>query len=214
MRSRYFTSQTLQDLENTNVFVQSTGKAVPLSQVARIVPQWDYAKIMHYDLSRSIIVTSELRQGSTAREVTEKIRTWLDNQSRDWPPGYRYELGGDAENTQENMAAVIRYLPLAGIVINNAIVLIDRIDIEQSELNRPPAQAVVEACRQRFRPILLTTLTTTLKLMPLYLGGGNMWQPMAVSIMAGLLFGTTITLLFIPALYSILYKVDATPALK
>jgi multidrug efflux pump subunit AcrB len=265
MRSRNFSSQTLQDLENTNVFVQSTGKAVPLSQVARIKPQWDYAKIMHYDLSRSITVTSELRPGSTAREVTADIQAWLDDQSRDWPSGYRYELGGDAENTQENMAAVTRYLPLsgciilfllifqfnsmrktfmvlttiplgiigvvigliafrsyfgfmaflgvislAGIVINNAIVLIDRIDIEQSELNRAPAQAVVEACRQRFRPILLTTLTTVLGLIPLYLGGGNMWQPMAVSIMTGLLFGTTITLLFIPALYSILYKVDAT----
>lgn len=265
MRSRNFSSQTLQDLENTNVFVQATGKAVPLSQVARIVPQWDYAKIMHYDLSRSITVTSELRPGSTAREVTADIQAWLDDQSGDWPPGYRYELGGDAENTQENMAAVTRYLPLsgciilfllifqfnsmrktfmvlttiplgiigvvigliafrsyfgfmaflgvislAGIVINNAIVLIDRIDIEQSELNRPPAQAVVEACRQRFRPILLTTLTTVLGLIPLYLGGGNMWQPMAVSIMTGLLFGTTITLLFIPALYSILYKVDST----
>jgi len=265
MRSRDFSSQTLQDLENTNVFVQSTGKAVPLSQVARIVPQWDYAKIMHYDLSRSITVTSELRPGSTAREVTADIQAWLDDQSGNWPPGYRYELGGDAENTQENMAAVTRYLPLsgciilfllifqfnsmrktfmvlttiplgiigvvigliafrsyfgfmaflgvislAGIVINNAIVLIDRIDIEQSELNRPPAQAVVEACRQRFRPILLTTLTTVLGLIPLYLGGGNMWQPMAVSIMAGLLFGTTITLLFIPAFYSILYRVDST----
>jgi len=264
MRSRQFSTRTLQDLENTNVFVQSTGKAVPLSQVARIVPQWDYAMIMHYDLSRSITVTSELRQGVTASEVTGKIQAWLDEQSRDWPSGYRYELGGDAENTRENMAAVIRYLPLsgciillllivqfnsmrktfmvlatiplgitgvvigliafrsyfgfmaflgvislAGIVINNAIVLIDRIEIERSEWNRPLAEAVKEACRQRFRPILLTTLTTTLGLIPLYLGGGNMWQPMAVAIMVGLLFGTTITLLFVPALYSILYRKES-----
>jgi multidrug efflux pump subunit AcrB len=264
MRSRQFSTRTLQDLENTNVFVQSTGKAVPLSQVARIVPQWDYAMIMHYDLSRSITVTSELRQGVTASEVTGNIQAWLDEQSRDWPSGYRYELGGDAENTRENMAAVIRYLPLsgciillllivqfnsmrktfmvlatiplgitgvvigliafrsyfgfmaflgvislAGIVINNAIVLIDRIEIERSEWNRPLAEAVKEACRQRFRPILLTTLTTTLGLIPLYLGGGNMWQPMAVAIMVGLLFGTTITLLFVPALYSILYRKES-----
>jgi len=262
MRSRQFTSQTLQDLENTNVFVQSTGKAVPLSQVARIIPKWDYAKIMHYDLSRSITITSEMREGATASEITARIQSWLDGEAAGWPQGYRYELGGDAENTQENMAAVTKYLPLsgciilllliiqfnamrktimviatiplgvigvviglivfrsyfgfmaflgvislAGIVINNAIVLIDRIDIEQDEFNRPPAQAVIEACRQRFRPILLTTLTTTLGLIPLYLGGGSMWEPMAVSIMVGLLFGTTITLLFIPALYCILYKV-------
>jgi len=42
----------------------------------------------------------------------------------------------------------------------------------------------------------------------LYLGGGEMWEPMAVTIMVGLLFGTVITLLFIPAFYSVLYKVD------
>jgi len=43
---------------------------------------------------------------------------------------------------------------------------------------------------------------------PLYLGGGLMWEPMAITIMIGLLFGTVITLVFIPSLYSLLYKVD------
>ena len=262
MRSRQFSRRTLQDLENINVFVQSTGKAVPLSQVARIIPQWDYAKIIHYNLARSITITSELKPGTTAIAVTAQIRSWLNKEARTWPPGYRYSLGGDAENTQENMAAVTRYLPLsgfiivmllifqfnairktfmvlstiplgiigvviglivfrsyfgfmaflgvislAGIVINNAIVLIDRIDIERQKADKPAAEAIEEACRQRFRPIMLTTLTTTLGLIPLYLGGGAMWQPMAVSIMVGLLFGTCITLLFIPALYMILYRV-------
>jgi multidrug efflux pump subunit AcrB len=98
-------------------------------------------------------------------------------------------------------------ISLAGIVINNAIVLIDRIDIEQKEYGRAPARAIEEACRQRFRPIILTTFTTTLGLIPLYLGGGSMWEPMAVSIMIGLIFATGITLLFIPALYGIFYRV-------
>lgn len=262
MRSRHFTEETLQGLENTNVFVQSTGKAVPLSQVARIIPQWGYAKVMHYDLSRSITVTARIKEEITAREVNTRINSWLAGQTENWPPNYRYELGGDEENTQENMAAITKYLPLsgciilllliiqfnsirktamviatiplgvigvviglvvfqsyfgfmaflgiislAGIVINNAIVLIDRIELEQIEFNRKPSEAVIEACQQRFRPILLTTFTTTLGLVPLYLGGGSMWEPMAISIMIGLLFGTTITLLFIPALYSLLYKV-------
>ena len=262
MRSRQFSTQTLQDLENINVFVQSSGKAVPLSQVARIIPKWDYAKIMHYGLSRSITITSELRQGATASQITKQMQAYLDEKSKDWPLGCRFEFGGDAENTQENMSAVISYLPLsgclivfllifqfngirktimvlstiplgiigvviglivfrsyfgfmaflgvislAGIVINNAIVLIDRIEIEQNEYNRPPARAIEEACRQRFRPIMLTTLTTTLGLIPLYLGGGVMWEPMAVAIMVGLIFATAITLLFIPALYAIFYKV-------
>lgn len=97
-------------------------------------------------------------------------------------------------------------ISLAGIVINNAIVLIDRMEVEQ-QLGRAEQDAVIAACLQRFRPILLATFTTVLGLIPLYLSGGEMWEGMAVSIMVGLLFGTIITLVFIPALYSALFKV-------
>ena len=99
-------------------------------------------------------------------------------------------------------------IALAGIIINNAIVLIDRIEVEQKELKRKEEDAVITACVQRFRPIVLATFTTVLGLIPLYLTGGEMWEGMAVSIMIGLLFGTIITLFFIPAFYSILFKVD------
>jgi multidrug efflux pump subunit AcrB len=99
-------------------------------------------------------------------------------------------------------------ISLAGIVINNAIVLLDRIEIEQTELGHTPQDAVIRACLQRFRPILLATFTTVLGLVPLYLGGGAMWEGMAVAIMVGLLFGTVITLVFIPSLYSLLFRVD------
>ena len=99
-------------------------------------------------------------------------------------------------------------ISLMGIVINNAIVLIDRIEIEQKELKKEVQESVISACLQRFRPILLATFTTVLGLLPLYLSGGEMWEGMAVSIMIGLLFGTTITLLFIPSFYSILYRVS------
>jgi multidrug efflux pump subunit AcrB len=100
-----------------------------------------------------------------------------------------------------------QFRPLAGIIINNAIVLLDRIDIEQKEFGRNPWQAILAACQQRLRPILLTTFTTTLGLIPLYLGGGLMWEPMAIGIIVGLLFGTVITLLFVPVLYKLLYRV-------
>ena len=99
-------------------------------------------------------------------------------------------------------------ISLAGIVINNAIVLIDRMEIEQNQMGRSAQDAVVGACLKRFRPILLATFTTVLGLIPLYLSGGDMWEGMAVSIMVGLLFGTVITLVFIPAMYSLLYKVS------
>lgn len=101
-------------------------------------------------------------------------------------------------------------ISLAGIVINNAIVLLDRIQIEQTELKRSEQDAVIMACLQRFRPIMLATFTTVFGLLPLYLSGGEMWEGMAIGIMVGLLFGTVITLVFIPSLYSILFRVDYT----
>ncbi len=98
-------------------------------------------------------------------------------------------------------------ISLAGIIINNAIVLIDRMEVETNQ-GRQINDAVIAACLQRFRPILLATFTTVLGLIPLYVSGGEMWEGMAVSIMVGLLFGTIVTLIFVPALFSIFYRVS------
>jgi multidrug efflux pump subunit AcrB len=97
---------------------------------------------------------------------------------------------------------------LAGVVINNAIVLIDRIRIEIEENGHAPPRAIIEAAQRRLRPILLTTMTTIGGLVPLYMGGGPMWEPMAVAIMFGLLFATALTLGFVPILYSIFFRVS------
>jgi multidrug efflux pump subunit AcrB len=99
-------------------------------------------------------------------------------------------------------------ISLAGIVINNAIVLLDRIQIEIEENGLTPQRAVVESAQRRLRPILLTTVTTLGGLLPLYLGGGPMYQPMAVAIMFGLVFATGLTLGVVPVLYSVFFKVD------
>ena len=96
---------------------------------------------------------------------------------------------------------------LAGIVINNGIVLIDRIEIEKSENGLDPPLAVVQAAQQRFRPIMLTTATTIASLIPLYAGGEAMWQPLAIAIMFGLAFSTMLTLGFVPLMYSLFYRV-------
>jgi len=97
---------------------------------------------------------------------------------------------------------------LAGIVINNAIVLLDRIHVEIHEHGRTEQQAIVEASQQRLRPILLTTATTIAGLIPLYLGGGPMFEPMAVAIMFGLLFATVLTLGVVPVLYAVFFGVE------
>jgi multidrug efflux pump subunit AcrB len=96
---------------------------------------------------------------------------------------------------------------LAGIVINNAIVLLDRIKIEMEENGLEPARAVVESAQRRLRPILLTTATTMGGLIPLWIGGGPMWESMAIAIIFGLAFATALTLGVVPVLYSALYRV-------
>lgn len=95
-------------------------------------------------------------------------------------------------------------ISLAGVVINNAIVLIDRIDIER-DLGRSLQEAIVTASEKRLRPILLTTVTTICGLIPLWYGGGLMWEPMAIALIFGLAIATVLTLGAVPVLYSIFY---------
>ncbi|MFT4925517.1 MAG: multidrug efflux pump [Phenylobacterium sp.] len=100
-------------------------------------------------------------------------------------------------------------ISLAGIVINNAIVLLERISIDLKEMPNEPVRAIVEAAQKRMRPIVLTTATTVLGLIPLYLGGGEFWEPMAISIIGGLMLSTLFTLGFIPVLYAILFGIKS-----
>jgi multidrug efflux pump subunit AcrB len=95
-------------------------------------------------------------------------------------------------------------ISLAGIIINNAIVLIDQIDIEAQSL--PIDKAIVAAATKRLRPILLTSATTVIGLMPLYLFGGALWTPLAVVMMSGLAVASLLTLLFVPASYRLLFR--------
>lgn len=112
-----------------------------------------------------------------------------------------------AANSSIGFFTLLGIISLSGIIINNAIVLIDRIKIEIDELGKAPARAVIDACQQRLRPILLTTATTVLGMMPLWLSGTAMFRPMAVTIIFGLAFATLLTLLVVPVLYAGLFRV-------
>ena len=103
--------------------------------------------------------------------------------------------------------------PGAGILINNAIVLIDRIVFEQAS-GRSPLDAVAAACLARLRPILMTTLTTVLGLVPLILFGGPLFYGMASVIAWGLVVATLITLGFVPAVYTLLFRVPTADAME
>ena len=111
-------------------------------------------------------------------------------------------------NSSFGFFTILGLIALCGIIINNAIVLLDRIAIEIRDFGRDQADAIVIACQQRLRPILLTTATTVLGMMPLLWGGTAMFKPMAITIIFGLTFATILTLLVVPVLYAMFFRVS------
>lgn len=99
--------------------------------------------------------------------------------------------------------AILGLISLAGIIINNAIVLIDQIDIERANLGL--TDAVVEAARKRVTPITLTTLTTVLGLVPMAVNGGALFEPMAILMIGGLSIASALTLFFVPSAFYLLF---------
>ncbi|MGD1922923.1 MAG: efflux RND transporter permease subunit [Paracoccaceae bacterium] len=100
---------------------------------------------------------------------------------------------------------ILGLLALAGIVINNAIVLLDRIEIELAA-GREALDAVVEAGVRRLRPIIMTTCTTALGLAPIILSRDVLFYDLAVVIAGGLLVGTVLTLVVCPCLYAVFFR--------
>jgi len=100
--------------------------------------------------------------------------------------------------------ALLGFLSLVGMLIKNAIVLIDSIDIEIRE-GKEPFHAIVDASVSRMRPVSMAAVTTVLGMIPLLFD--VFFVGMAVTIMAGLTFATVLTLIFVPVLYAILFRV-------
>ena len=105
-----------------------------------------------------------------------------------------------------SMPVWLGLIMLAGIVVNNAIVLVEFIELLRRE-GMGMRDAILEAARLRLRPILMTTLTTVVGMLPLAMAfgeGSEMLQPLAVTIVAGLSFSTLVSLLLVPMVYQIL----------
>lgn len=111
---------------------------------------------------------------------------------------------GQGADTTFNIQGFLGVIVLVGIVVNNAIVLIDYTNLPRREQNYGLREAVLTAGRRLLRPILMTTITTVLALIPMALGlgeGGEMQAPMARVIIGGLTTSTLITLVIIPIIY-------------
>jgi multidrug efflux pump len=124
-------------------------------------------------------------------------------------------------------------ISLAGIVVNNAIVLIDYIDLLRTREGLSRYEALLKAGQTRFRPVVLTAITTVFGLVPLATGfnfdfvglftaldpniywGGEQaawWGPMAIAVIAGLSFATVLTLIVVPVLYAVIDDMGLTAA--
>lgn len=109
-------------------------------------------------------------------------------------------------NTTFNVQSYIGCIMLGGIVVNNAILLVDYTNLLRRRDKMPLREAIMEAGRRRLRPILMTASTTIFALIPLALGlqeGGEVQAPMARAVIGGLLSSTLITLVIIPVVYSV-----------
>ncbi|MFP4457679.1 MAG: efflux RND transporter permease subunit [Clostridia bacterium] len=104
-----------------------------------------------------------------------------------------------------SFTALMGMVSLMGIVVNNAIVLIDYINRERG-LGKSIDIACREASGKRFRPIILSTTTTFIGMIPLFLSKSSLFMPMAISLMFGLMIATLLTLVIIPVVYSLFEK--------
>jgi HAE1 family hydrophobic/amphiphilic exporter-1 len=116
-----------------------------------------------------------------------------------------------------NIVSLLGIIALAGVVVNNAIVLIDYTNLLRERYKMPLDEAILAGAVSRLKPILMTTLTTLLGVVPLSIGmgeGSEIYAPLGQSIFGGLFSSTFITLFFIPVVYRILEKRKEKRALK
>ena len=98
--------------------------------------------------------------------------------------------------------SIMGFIALSGIVVNNSILLIDMMNqLRKKDPTRDIKEVVLDAAGNRLRPILLTTATTVIGMIPLTYAG-DLWAPLAYAVMFGLIFSVIITLVLIPILYS------------
>lgn len=117
-------------------------------------------------------------------------------------------LGLAITGSEVSVIAMVGFVMLAGVIVNNGIVLVDYIN-QLRRRGMEKREAIVEAGRTRLRPILMTALTTILGLSTMAMGlgmGGDMVQPMAIVTIGGLLYGTLLTLFVVPCIYDLLNR--------
>lgn len=247
-------SQALEDIQIRT----PDGTWVPLRTLARVERYQGPSNILRINQERVTEVLVDIGNADL-KSVTDEAVALLN--SYEWPDGYRYDIGGTAEEqsasfgylliafliaavlaymimasqfeslvepfiiivtiplamtgvllmlfitgTAVSVTAMIGLILLAGIVVNNGIIMIDYIKVLQARgLSR--LDAVINGASRRLRPILMTSATTILSMIPLALelgSGSETWSPMARAVIGGLTFSTVLMLLVVPCLYYVI----------
>jgi multidrug efflux pump subunit AcrB len=235
------------------------GRAVPLSQIARLKPTMEDAVLKRYNRETYIAVQGDVRDGVQPPDVTKAILPTLDALKASLPVGYRIDTGGSVEESAKankalgslfplmiilmltvimfqvrsfaTMAMVFATAPLglvgavptllifhqafgfnailgliglAGILMRNTLILVDQIR-HDLHAGLSPYEAVVESTVRRARPVVLTAAAAMLAFIPLT--HSTFWGPLAYVLIGGVGVGTVLTLLFLPALYALWFRV-------
>ncbi|KAA0959137.1 efflux RND transporter permease subunit [Planococcus sp. ANT_H30] len=117
-------------------------------------------------------------------------------------------LGLFLTQTPLSFLGVMGIVSLTGIVVRNAVVLIDFVETRRLSGDFDIKEAIVESGYARIKPILLTTITSIIALVPVALSGDPLFEPLAITIIAGLAFSSLFTLVMIPSLYLVFYRVN------
>ncbi|WP_411842558.1 efflux RND transporter permease subunit [Salinicoccus sp. HZC-1] len=116
-------------------------------------------------------------------------------------------IGLFVTQTPISFLGIMGMVSLSGIVVRNAVVLIDFIEARRKAEEFNIHEAIFESGRARFKPVALTTLTSILALVPVALSGDVLFEPLAVTVIAGLAFSTILSLIATPALYYLYYRI-------
>lgn len=117
-------------------------------------------------------------------------------------------LGLFLTQTPLSFLGVMGIVSLTGIVVRNAVVLIDFVEVRRLSGDFDIKEAIIESGYARIKPILLTTITSIIALVPIALSGDPLFEPLAITIIAGLAFSSLFTLVMIPSLYLVFYRVN------
>jgi len=247
--------QTIAELMQMQV-ISSEGKAIPFFSLVEL-DVGESPLIVGHDMGERMVTIKAKVEDVTTGEVLGKLRPQIEQMKADWPEGFSYRFGGEAEESAETFGdmitmlgvalfmvfallviqfdsfrqpliilasvplaligvfsafyvgdvpisfpAMIGIIALVGIVVNNAIVMIDTMNGHYASGKSRQESAALGAA-ERLRPILATTVTTIVGLTPLALSDA-FWMPLCLAIISGLVVSTVISLIIVPCLYLVL----------